>query len=72
MVTAAQHNITIVYISILTDQRDTFDLKAIPSQKDITEQPFLESISVRMFHNSTISYQIVAHNELLKSKQLFY
>ena len=72
MVTAAQHNITIVYITTLNDQRDDFDLKAIPSQKDITAQPFLEYISVRMLNNSTIPYQIVAHNALLKSKQLFY
>mgnify|MGYP006866094281 CR=1 FL=1 len=46
MVTAAQQNITTVYITTLTYGRNTFDLKAIPSQTDITEQQFSEAITV--------------------------
>ena len=53
-----QHSITTVYISTLTNKRDPFDLKFIPSQTDITEQQFSEDISVSMFTNSTIHDQI--------------
>ena len=35
--TAAQQNITTVYISTLTYDKDTFDLKSTPPQTDITE-----------------------------------
>ena len=63
MVTAAQHNITTVYISTLTYEKDPFDLKSIPSQKGITEQPFSQDITVSMRINSTIYYQILIQNE---------
>ena len=46
---AEQHNINTVYILTLTYERDPFDLKSIPSQTDITEQRFLEDITVSIF-----------------------
>ena len=70
--TAAQQNITTVYITTLTYERDTFDLKFIPSQNDITEQPFEKNITVSMLQNSTIIYQIFIKNELLKSMHPFH
>ena len=63
MVTAAQHNITIVYTTELTYGRDTFDLKSIPYQKDITEQNVLGDISVSMLTSRTILYHILIQNE---------
>ena len=39
-----QHNITTVYIKTLTNGRDAFDRKLIPSQTDSTEQRFSEYI----------------------------
>ena len=53
---AAQQNITIVYITILTYERNTFDLKFIPSQKSIAEQSFSEHITVNMLADSTIPH----------------
>ena len=38
MVNVVQHNITTVYFTTLTYERNTFDLKSIPSQADITVQ----------------------------------
>ena len=54
VVNAAQHNTTTVYISTLTYEKDTFDLKSIRSQKDITEQRFSDVISLGILTNSTI------------------
>ena len=62
VVNAAQHNITIVYISTLRYQKDTFDLKSIPSQKGIKEQPLID-ITVSMLTNSTICNQILIQCE---------
>ena len=63
---AAHHNITIVYTSTLTYEKDPFDLKAIPSQTDITEQRFSEDIIV-----SLNLYQILIQNEKLNFLILF-
>ena len=63
VVNAAQHNTTTVYISTLTYEKDTFDLKSIPSQKGITEQRFSDVVTRGILINSTILYQILIQNE---------
>ena len=63
LVNAAQQNTTTVYITTLTYERDTFCLKSIPSQTDITKQRFSEDISVSMLTYSTILDQILIQNE---------
>ena len=55
----AHHNTTIVYISTLTYEKDSCDLKAIPSQTDITEQQISEDMTVIMLTNCIILCQIL-------------
>ena len=70
--TAAHHNISIVYTSTLTYEKDPFDLKAIRSQTDITEQRFSEDITVSMLTNGILLYQILKLKFLILINCLFY
>ena len=58
----------LLFTSTLTYERDTTDIKYIPSQTDSTEQRFSEDKTESMLINITILYQILIQNEWLKFK----